>query len=80
MIATEILLTVISRTLKGKAYLMDSLKKLMDDQIEERARIYHNGDKVKAAEQYFRDHPEWYADYCKETTFPVGAVIVDSND
>jgi hypothetical protein len=57
---------------------MESSKKLMEKQIEEGARIYNNGHKVKAAEEYFKDHPDWYPEYCRESTCPVGARVVDT--
>jgi hypothetical protein len=32
------------------------------EQIERRARLDHGGDFTKAAEAYFRDHPEYYSE------------------
>ena len=50
---------------------------LIMEQIEERARIYHNGDINKATEEYFRNHPEYYREYVKENTVHIGATVKD---
>ena len=50
---------------------------LIMEQIEKRARIEHGGDMKKAIEEYFRDHPEYWEEYVKETTLPVGATVKD---
>ena len=48
---------------------------LIMEQIEKRARIEHGGDMNKAATEYFRDHPEFWEEYVKEITVPVGATV-----
>ena len=50
---------------------------LIVEQIQSRARTYHNGDMNKAIEEYFRDHPEYWEEYVKETTVSVGATVKD---
>jgi hypothetical protein len=39
------------------------MKDLIIEQIQRRARVEHGGDFNKAAAEYFRDHPEYYAEY-----------------
>jgi hypothetical protein len=50
---------------------------LILEQIERRARIEHGGDMNKAAEEYFRDHPEYWEEYVRETAVSVGATVKD---
>ena len=48
---------------------------LIMEQIEKRARIEHRGDMKKAIEEYFRDHPEYWQEYVREITVPIGTTV-----
>jgi hypothetical protein len=52
------------------------MNSLIIEQIEKRARLEHGGDWNKAATEYFRDHPEYYAQYVEENMVHVGAAVV----
>jgi hypothetical protein len=52
------------------------MKNLILEQIRKRADLEHGGDVNKAAEEYFRDHPEYWQEYVKENTVHVGAAVV----
>ena len=48
------------------------MSKLIIEQIRQRVRLQHGGDFVKAAIEYFRDHPEYYKDVVASVSKRVG--------